>query len=111
MSTECLSDLSIDHSPVLIKLIRQTESVDPPIRLTSHKTSWLRYRIYISSHIELKPLLDVEADIDSFVSTLESVFVTAARISTHQTTQALHNQKKINLQIEQLVHEKRRVRR
>jgi len=63
INAECLSNLSSDHSPVIIKLLRQTESVDQPIRLASHKTNWLRYKKYISSHIELKPLLNVEAEI------------------------------------------------
>jgi len=45
------------------------------------------------------------------VSTLEFVLVTAARIAKPETTQVLHIQKKTNLQIEQLVHEKRRLRR
>ncbi|KAH8391460.1 hypothetical protein KR215_010210, partial [Drosophila sulfurigaster] len=57
------------------------------------------------------PHLNNEADVDSFVNSLESVLVSAAQASTPQTINAQSNQKKTNLQIEQLVLEKRRLRR
>jgi len=68
--------------------------------MTSQKTNWVKYRKYISSHIELSPHLNDEANVDNFVNTLESVLVSAARVSTPQSTNTQCNQKKTNQQIE-----------
>lgn len=111
ISAECLSELSSDHSPVLIQLQRHPEFANRPGKLTSQKTNWLRYKKYVSSHIELNPHLKVEADIDSIANKLESVFVEAARMSTPKAKTAAPTQKKTNHQIEQLVLDKRRLRR
>lgn len=111
ISAECLPDLSSDHSPLLINLLRHPEPANHSYKLTSDKTNWLIYKKYISSHIELNPPLEAEADIDSFVNSLESIIVAAARCSTPQTVSKITNHKKTNLQIEQLVLEKRRLRR
>lgn len=108
---ESLSDLSSDHSPVLFNILQRPETVEQTLRLTSKRTNWLKYRKYVSSHIELNPCLNVETNIDSSAIALETVIVAAARTSTPQTPNAPYNFKKTNLQIEQLVHEKRRLRR
>jgi len=51
------------------------------------------YRKYFSSHIELNPVLNLKADIDHFLNTVESAFATAALTSTPQTAQAPYIQK------------------
>lgn len=105
ISAESLSDLSSEHSPVLINRLRHTITEDYPTGWTSHKTYWIWYRKYLSSHIELSPVINLEAEI----STTESAFVTAACISTPQTAEAFYMPKKTNQQIEQLLLEKRRI--
>jgi len=55
---------------------------------------------YISSHIELSPHLNDEANVDSFINTLESVLVSIARVSTPQSTNTQRNHKKTSLQID-----------
>jgi len=92
-SAECLSDLSSDHSPVLFVLLRHPGTFKQSLKMTSQKTNWAKYRKYISSHIELSPHLNDEAYVDSFVNTLESVLVSAARVSTPQSTNTQCNQK------------------
>jgi len=71
--------------------------VEQSLKITSQKTNWAKYRKYISSHIELCPHLNDEANVGSFVNTLESVVVSAARVSTPQSTNTERNQKKTNL--------------
>jgi len=39
ISAKALSDLSLDHSPVLITLLQSTKTTDHPLRLTSHRTN------------------------------------------------------------------------
>ena len=111
VKAECLPDLSSDHSPVLIHLRRYAENVKPPTRLTSSKTNWLRYKKYISSHIELSPKLNTESDIESCTCALQSILTAAALTATPKITNNTINSKKTNVQIEQLVHVKRRLRR
>lgn len=111
ISAMALPDLSSDHSPLLITLHQRPEITDHPNRLTSHNTNWMKYRKYVSSHIELTPQLNIEADIDCSTAALEEVLVAAARISTPKRKDAEIKTFKTSLQIEQLVLEKRRLRR
>ena len=48
-------DLHSDHSAIIVTYSGQT-----PIRKTKnrYKQDWLKYKKYISSHIELSPALD-----------------------------------------------------
>ncbi|KAH8342543.1 hypothetical protein KR084_004423, partial [Drosophila pseudotakahashii] len=62
-------------------------------------------------HIELTPQLNIKEDIDSYADALESVLVAAAKVSTPQGRDGSTHQHKTNLEIEQLVLEKRRLRR
>jgi len=39
IGAKALSDLSLDHSPVLITLLQSTKTTDHPLRLTSHRTN------------------------------------------------------------------------
>jgi len=84
---------------------------DHPLRLTSHRTNWLKYKKYVSSHVKLTPHFNIEADFDCSTDTLEEVFVKAATISTQQGRDVQSNHFKANLQIERLDLEKRRLRR
>jgi len=45
-SAKALSDLSSDHSSdhSLITLFQSTKTTDHPLRLTSHRTNWLKYK-------------------------------------------------------------------
>jgi len=68
---------------------------------------WWSFLLYLILVLELCPHLNDEANVDSVVNTLESVLVSAAGVSTPQSTSRQCNQKKTNLQIEQLVLKKR----
>ena len=111
INAEVLSDLSSDHSPVLINFLQCPELEVYPNRLTTHRTNWLKYKKYVSSHLDLAPQFNTEADIDCSADLLKNILVSAAKISTPQSVTTQHNQQKTNLQIEQLVLEKRRLRR
>jgi len=65
----------------------------------SHRTNWLKYNKYVSSHIKLTPHFNIEADIDCSTDSLEEVFVEAATISTPQVRDVQANHFKTNLQI------------
>jgi len=91
-------DISSDHSPVLFILLRHPGTLEQSLKLTTQKTNWVGH-------------LNDEADVDSFDNSLEGVLVSAARAPTPQTVNTPCNQKKKDLQIEQLVFEKRRLRR
>jgi len=64
INAKALLDLSSDHSPVLITLLQSTKTTDHPLRLTSHRTNWLKYKKYVSSHSQLTPHFNIKADID-----------------------------------------------
>jgi len=49
ISAKALSDLSSDHSPVLITRLQSTKTTDHPFGLTSHRTNWLKYKNYVSN--------------------------------------------------------------
>jgi len=105
ISVSSLSDLSSDHSPVLFSINQQPVSNDNPAELTSNSTNWLKFKTYVSSHIELTPQLTGEDDINRTVSMLESVLATPRRQNITLNT------KHTNAVIEQLVLAKRRSRR
>jgi len=96
---------------VLLTLLQSTKTTDHPLRLTSHRTNWLKYKKYVSSHIPSTPHFNIEADIDCSTDALEEVFVEAATISTPHGREVQTNHFKTNMQIERLVLEKRILRR
>jgi len=53
LSAKAFSGLSSDHPPMLITLLQSTKTTDHPLRLTTHRTNWLKYKKYVSSHIKL----------------------------------------------------------
>jgi len=79
--------------------------------LTSNSTNWLKFKKYVSSHIELTPQLTGDDVINRTVSMLESALASAARIATPQKQNIELNTKHTNAEIEQLVLAKRRSRR
>jgi len=82
ISVKALSDLSSDHSPVLITLLQSTKTTDHPLIQTSHRTNCLKFKKYVSSYIKLTPHFNIEADIDCSTDALKEVFVQAVTIST-----------------------------
>jgi len=60
ISAKALSDLSSDHS--LLTLLQSTKTTDHPLRLTSHRTNWLKYKKYVSSHIQSTPHFNIESN-------------------------------------------------
>uniref|UniRef100_A0A034VFD2 Putative RNA-directed DNA polymerase from transposon X-element n=1 Tax=Bactrocera dorsalis TaxID=27457 RepID=A0A034VFD2_BACDO len=112
ITAETRADLSSDHSPVLFTLRHQSHYKELPYMLTSKATNWLKYKKYISTHIELEPKLDTPVDIENTIAAFESTIITAAKISTPQKGY-LENKKhsSTNREIEILVLQKRRLRR
>lgn len=106
-----LSDLSSDHSPVLLKYLQSPDIEVRPCRLTSNRTNWLKYKKYVSSHVELQPQINNKAEIEISTKHLESVLVEAAHIATPKSSNLHYKRNKTNVQIEQLILEKRRLRR
>jgi len=58
-------------------------------RLLTHWTNWLKYKIYLSSHIDLTPQVNNKNDIDYCSDALDSVLEAAAKTSTPQETTKL----------------------
>jgi len=80
ISASSLSDLLSDHSIVLLNLHKQTEIKDNPSKTTSNRTNWVKFKKFVSSHIELNPRLNKVEDINRTTNTLEFVLISAARI-------------------------------
>jgi len=76
----------LDHSPVLITLLQRPQIIKHPYRLTSLRTNRLKYKMYVSFHIDLIPPLNTKNDIQYCVDALESALVAAAKASTPQKT-------------------------
>lgn len=107
---EPLDDLSSDHSVVLLHLFQHAELQNNQIYLTSKRTNWLRYKKYISSHINIRPSINCSKDIQDAVNHLEDMMTSAAKLSTPATTEK-PPYSATNSYIENLVREKRQLRR
>jgi len=88
-----------------------SEITEHPLKLTSHRSNWHKYKKYVSPYIELTTHLNTEADIDCFEDDLQSILDTAPKISTPEGTEVQAYQHKTNQQIEQLVSDKGCLRR
>jgi len=102
-----LLHLSSDHSPVLIILLQSPKIIRHPYRLTSHRTNWLKYKKYVPTLIEPYSSTPIMTSI-----TVPMPWTPHSRQQPiPQETTMRSNQYQINLQIEQIVREKRFPRR
>ena len=107
VSVQLSQDLSSDHSPIIVMYSGQEPIQSHNLK---YKTNWLKYKKYISSHIELKPLDHQEEEIENAVRIFTGLVVSALERSktlVKTTTKPLVS----NSHIESLVLEKRRARR
>ncbi|XP_050338511.1 RNA-directed DNA polymerase from mobile element jockey isoform X3 [Bactrocera neohumeralis] len=82
ITADTSTDLSSDHSPVLIKLCEQPIFVNPKVGLTSYKTNWLKYKKYVSSHINVEYKINTGRDIDESIEELNDIITKAAVLAT-----------------------------
>lgn len=111
ISAVSLPDLSSDHSPVLLNLLQQPQVNEKPYRLTSNKTNWATFKKYVCAHTGALSSLSSEEDIDNLTSVLVSTLVAAAKVSTPPDLLASTKPNKTHRDIENLVLDKRRLRR
>lgn len=113
ISSTSLFDLCSDHSPVIIKYSVR-HPVRPPNRfLTNNRTNWLKFKMYISAHLQPFTSLRTPADIDAAIIYLNELIVNATKIATPETKVAAHHFKKTSTstEINRALAEKRRHRR
>ena len=72
------------------------------------KKNWLKYKKYISSHINIDYRINSERDIDQSISELDEIIAKTVFLETPNQT---NWSQKITIEIEKLVTEKRRARR
>lgn len=111
ITAESLAELSSDHSPVLLTLWHRPHITERPYRLTGNRTNWARYAKYVCTHMEPTQTVFTDEDVDRLVKSIEETLVAAAKASTPPDTHKMTNHSKTNREIEQLVLEKRRLRR
>lgn len=85
INAESLPDLSSDRSPVLLNYLQCPDLKNSTCRLTSNRTNWLKYKKFVSSHIELNPRIINKADTESTAKLFESVLVAAACLNPRKT--------------------------
>lgn len=102
-------DLSSDHSPSVLTLI-QDQAIQVSTRIPNRRTNWLKYKKYISSHLNVNNSLKTEDEIQSAINSFTTTISNAAQVSTPAITQRLKNQKFPN-NIQDLIKEKRKLRR
>lgn len=110
ISVESSFDLSSDHSPSIITLEITPSTFFTPKHLTNQHTNWLKYRKYISSHINLNIPLKSEQNINSAVLNFTQILQQAAIIATPAINTKAHTAT-ASTQIMALVNKKRRLRR
>lgn len=109
-STTCL-ELSSDHSPVFIELKKTPLISQKQFHAVSKNTNWLKYKKFISSHIDDKISLKSPNDIEIAVQNLNSSMVSAAIHATPVQKHSHPNKVTSSAYIEHLVQQKRKCRR
>lgn len=77
---EC-TDLSSDHTPVILSLICIHILVDPPQRLYCHRTNWEKYKRKISEGTNLDVPLNSPESVEIAIETLNKLIHQAANES------------------------------
>lgn len=106
-----LSELSSDHSPVLLHYWADQKPYPTINFLTNTFTNWLKFKMYISSHIDLTSTLETAKDINMAMENFNQLLINAA-ISASPKQNSKHTRHTItSAEIEKLLTEKRRLRR
>ena len=69
---EILYDLYSDYSAIIVNYSGKTP-ISKALTNKIYKQDWLKYKKYISSHIELSPTLDSENDIENCIDKINNV--------------------------------------
>lgn len=105
-------DLSSDHSPSIIWLNDSSTEVQEKRHLYPNKnTNWLKYKMYVSSHLPYNIALRNSSDIQSAVNMFTDVVTTAASVATPIITPRNKGTQYMSVNVQFLVNEKRKLRR
>lgn len=105
-------DLSSDHSPTILTLNNYFPTVDKtPIFYPNINTNWLKYKMYVSSHLSQRIPLRNEADIELAVGHFTEVVDSAAKVATPIKRFIKNKTFRVSPDVQTLVREKRRLRR
>lgn len=109
-TVESNSDLTSDHTPVIISLSTTLINKSTSPRLTTKNTNWAEFRKHINEHINLNLRLKFPEDLDEAAQYFTRIVQKASWYSTPQINQQTTNVT-IPLHIRQLVAKKRRARK
>ena len=114
---ECISvipslDLSSDHTPTILTLINSPSHFETQSScFPNKKTNWLKYKMYISSHLPQNIPLKSENEIQSAVNIFTDILTNAAILSTPSRFSRRPKYIKCCSNVESLIREKRQLRR
>lgn len=77
-----LLDLSSDHSPVILEYWAEKDEIQGPVHLTNKLTNWTKFKMYLSSHLEVDSRLKTRDEINSAVQSLNTLITNAAHAAT-----------------------------
>jgi len=86
------SDLSSDHSPIVLTVHESPVPKDPPPSLICGQVDWNAFRKYVNGHIDLNIRLKTTKDIDDTVNKLTSIIQEACWHSTIPSRKKMSNQ-------------------
>ena len=105
-------DLSSDHSPTIMNFLPSFPIPELQTNcLPNSRTNWLKYKMYVSSHLPQNPSLKSEFEIQSAVDELSNILSSAVKVSTPQIQKKYKGKYKLPIRIEDLISEKRKLRR
>lgn len=102
-------DLSSDHTPVEMTISSNISERNYPLKLTSNKTNWNKYRDYVNNKLSANALLTTEENIEDAIQHLSDTLQDAAWAATPRET--INKSSTYPAEIRQKVVEKRRLRR
>lgn len=111
LSVSASLDLSSDHSPTLLTLSNGCVNADQNLNFYPNRyTNWLKYKMYVSSHLPQNVPLGNPDELQSAVNHFTEIMTTAVRVAT-PTNKSKKNKLLYPTDIQALVREKRRLRR
>ena len=103
-------DLSSDHSPTIITL-NDVQLATSPDYLPNKYTNWMKYKKYVSTHVNSNTPLKSGEEIDNAVKIFTSIVNTAVNVATPTKFSKLENNSYNPSTIRKLVSDKRKARR
>lgn len=108
LKAESSTDLSSDHSPIIITVASKIIIKPKPPTLFNNKTDWIMYRQYINTHVNLRAPLKNNNDIDEAVEHINKCIQDAA----YEATPTIPEGKRTDcpIIIKEKIEEKRKLR-